>query len=96
MVKCEYCGKEMTETDPGIHKGCTFDLVEIDDVWHRRLRVGRDRFTSHLGEGERCHDCNALVGHCHHLGCDSEECPVCGGQLGMGCGCNAVNLGMEG
>lgn len=27
-----------------------------------------------------CHDCSAEPGEYHHPGCDSEECPRCGGQ----------------
>lgn len=28
-----------------------------------------------------CHDCRAKVGELHRLGCDMEECPICGAQL---------------
>jgi hypothetical protein len=34
----------------------------------------------------RCHDCNVTAGGCHHVGCDMELCPRCGGQL-LGCSC---------
>jgi len=33
-----------------------------------------------------CHDCDALEGALHELGCDMERCPWCGGQL-ITCGC---------
>ncbi len=37
-------------------------------------------------EGEQCHDCFVARGAFHHYGCDSEECPNCGGQL-LACDC---------
>lgn len=33
-----------------------------------------------------CHDCGAEWGELHHPGCDSEECPRCGGQY-FACHC---------
>ena len=35
----------------------------------------------------RCHECGARPGHYHHVGCDAERCPVCGGQL-ISCDCD--------
>jgi hypothetical protein len=29
----------------------------------------------------RCHDCGATVGEYHHIGCDQDACPRCGGQF---------------
>lgn len=34
-----------------------------------------------------CHDCGAAQGEYHHPGCDTEECPRCGGQYFM-CDCS--------
>lgn len=34
----------------------------------------------------RCHDCNVAAGGFHHIGCDMEICPRCGGYL-LGCSC---------
>jgi len=43
--------------------------------------------TDHFDEGNgRCHDCNIKHGGFHHLNCDVERCPKCGGQL-ISCGC---------
>jgi hypothetical protein len=33
-----------------------------------------------------CPDCNAGRGETHQLGCDIEQCPVCGAQF-IGCQC---------
>jgi len=33
-----------------------------------------------------CHDCGVEEGEIHHLMCDMEVCPWCGGQL-ISCGC---------
>ena len=33
-----------------------------------------------------CHDCGVEEGQLHHLGCDMERCPFCGGQL-IACSC---------
>jgi len=35
---------------------------------------------------QRCHDCGVKLDKFHHLGCDMERCPKCGGQL-IACGC---------
>lgn len=32
-----------------------------------------------------CHDCNAKPGELHDPGCDTEQCPACGGQA-ISCG----------
>jgi hypothetical protein len=34
----------------------------------------------------RCHDCNVKEGEIHEMGCDTERCPVCGGQF-ISCEC---------
>ena len=48
-----------------------------EDVWPSR---------SHHPSPEFCHDCAVALGQLHHLGCDMEVCPFCGGQF-MTCGC---------
>jgi len=42
-----------------------------------------------LGTGN-CHDYNAPPGSCHHLGCDVERCPQCGGQS-ISCDCTVAD-----
>ena len=41
----------------------------------------------------RCHDCDALEGELHGLGCDMERCPFCGHQL-ISCSCVYKELGL--
>lgn len=36
-----------------------------------------------------CHDCGTPFGEVHHLGCDMEECPKCGGQYFI-CDCHSI------
>lgn len=32
-------------------------------------------------ELDQCHDCGVERGELHRVGCDAEQCPVCGTQL---------------
>jgi hypothetical protein len=72
---CEDCGRAM---DPGV--GCVLTHVRTDD--------GEPVLRIRVGEGDDwgapiCHDCNAATGQLHHMGCDVERCPKCGGQMLM-------------
>ena len=56
--------------------GRSFDRVPYTNPYVK----AKDRLT-HI-----CHDCATPYGRLHHLGCDMERCPLCGGQL-ISCGC---------
>lgn len=82
MAVCKFCGQEMKTAD-----GCSVVSVFDGDAFIRRIPVGgKGDFLEGADSSQRCHDCNATFGHMHHVGCDSERCPKCGGQL-ITCGC---------
>ena len=76
---CELCGQKMLRAD-----GCSWPGVYSRGVYYKRIRYGEEEFP---WPDERCPDCGAKLGHFHHMNCDVEECPICGGQL-IGCGCD--------
>ena len=69
---CVECEQEM-----GRGVGCTSATVELGGNAVDRLPYR---------EGRPCHDCAVTYGQFHHLGCDWERCPQCGGQL-ISCNC---------
>ena len=79
---CAICCLEM-----GPKIGCTLTHLIINGERYHRVRVG-DSLDSICFNEENpiCHDCNVGLFQYHHLGCDSERCPVCYGQLFI-CSC---------
>lgn len=76
MAMCNACRQEMKY---GV--GCTLKTLILKDgnIYSRS--------TEHFNEPDGfCHDCKAPHGEYHHLGCDVERCPRCGGQL-ISCDC---------
>jgi hypothetical protein len=83
MAKCAACGKDMRKvnrcayTDPlTMLAGNATGGVSAPRV------VPRVPYTSEA----RCPDCLVVSGALHHPGCDTEECPLCHGQL-ISCDC---------
>lgn len=99
MATCNDCKQDMLTS-----YGCIPPrdaIVELNGKHYYRLRysipsqlVGRVDPDTH-----RCHDCNAAVNQYHHVGCDMERCPRCGGQF-ISCNCEeairiATNVAQE-
>jgi len=76
---CQRCKRDMMGVD-----SCTGYALNIEGMEYFRVKFGSEKGL--LRDGGRCGDCNVTRGSLHHLYCDMEECPKCGGQL-ISCGC---------
>ena len=74
MTSCDDCNQEMT-----LARSCSAAAIQMGGLAYARRRF-RWRHV------ERCDGCGIARGGVHHLGCDVERCPRCGGQL-ITCGC---------
>ena len=79
MAKCRRCKMEMCDSST---KTCvTYQFVKFPDGT-KMPPVPYNPPDSNI----RCHDCGVVAGGFHHVGCDMEICPRCGGQF-LGCSC---------
>ncbi len=74
---CPYCGQVMAPDS-----SCLPRLRDAAGKLFERIPYGDEAHWSQLDfePRETCHDCGVLTGKVHHLGCDMEQCPKCGGQ----------------
>jgi hypothetical protein len=83
MAVCTWCDREMQEA-----ASCTIRALHRNGNRIGLIPLGRQR-------GRRCGDCGVKPGGFHHLGCDLQRCPSCGGQM-LSCGCRFDEDGLAG
>jgi len=80
MSICKYCRKEKLEGH-----SCLGIPVRHGSSKYEPVKYG-DESNPNKSTEERCPDCGVIKGGYHHIMCEQEECPVCGGKL-VNCGC---------
>ena len=83
MAMCDVCETEMLDSP-----SCITSPIELLDGFYDRIAYGSERaFGRAAARRGPCGDCGVLAAGIHHLGCDLEECPRCGGQF-FSCNCH--------
>ena len=79
MAKCFRCKKEMCDESTITCR--EYNIVNFPDG----KKMAPVPYTP-IDTKIRCHDCGVAAGGVHHVGCDMEICPRCGGPF-LGCSC---------
>ena len=66
-------------------------IYTIAGKTYARIRYGDEAEDWGALSGRPCHDCGAVKGEFHVVGCDVERCPVCKGQA-MSCDCDIEEM----
>lgn len=83
MAICDYCQKEMKDSVSCVEIEFRF---KGDPRVYKPIKYGEEGEDWGFEAGLPCHDCYCKRGDFHHVGCDVERCPRCGGQA-IGCDC---------
>src|SRR5947208_13899341 len=78
IKKCTVCHRGRKEDS--LFNTCKVKMVQVNGKLHRRT-------THHEDRDDPCDVCGVFPGGIHHLGCDIEECPVCGNRFTV-CECD--------
>lgn len=78
MAVCDLCDREMTSAS-----SCTVTELHACGAPYTLSPYSPD---PRAGGSPRCGDCGVEPGGFHHIGCDLQRCPRCGGQL-LSCCC---------
>ena len=79
MAECFRCKQEMCDESTITCK--EYNIVNFPDG----TKMSPVPYTPNDPKA-RCHDCNVAAGGSHHVGCDMEICPRCGGEF-LECSC---------
>jgi hypothetical protein len=86
MAVRQACSNEMRPASSCLK----FDFRFADDPnVYEPLRYGEEEDDWGVLSGKNCHDCNCPPAAYHHVGCDVERCPRCGGQA-ISCDCEQL------
>jgi hypothetical protein len=82
MAICHFCNLEMLDT-----VSCTVSVLHQRGVPVPQIPYGAEYHPRSWGpRPPRCGDCGTPLGGYHHLGCDMQDCAVCGRQM-ISCDC---------